>query len=188
MQQLKWWLVLAAIAAGASPRAEAQQPAAAPASAPAPAPAPGDVASEDAIIGALYDVISGAAGAPRDWDRMRSLFHPEARLIPAGRAPDGSYRIRVLTLKDWIANAEPYFAREGFFERELAHRSERFGQVVHRFSTYDSRHAASDTTAFARGINSIQLFNDGRRWWVMNIMWDAERPGLTIPEEYLRSR
>ena len=155
--------------------------------APAPVAASADVGSEDAIVKALYDVISGPAGAARNWDRMRSLFHPEARLIPAGRAQDGSYRIRVMTLADWIAGVEPYFAREGFFERELAHRSENFGQIVHRFSTYDSKHAVSDTAAFARGINSIQLFNDGRRWWVMNIMWDAERPGLTLPAEYLKS-
>ena len=64
---------------------------------------------------------------------------------------------------------------------------ERFGQIVPRFSTYDSRHAASHTAAFARGINSIQLVNDGPRWWLMNIMWDAERPGLTLPAEYLKS-
>jgi hypothetical protein len=153
---------------------------------PAPVPAaPADVESEEKIITALYEVISGPAGAARNWDRMRSLFHPQARLIPAGRAQDGSYRIRVMTLSEWIAGAEPYFAREGFYERELASRSEKFGQIVHRFSTYDSRHSAADTVAFARGVNSIQLFNDGTRWWVMTIMWDAERPGLTLPAEYL---
>ena len=185
MKCLHMWLAAGAVLLAGAVPGSAQQPAAGPV--PAPVAAPADVASEEAIVGALYEVISGAAGTARNWDRMRSLFHPEARLIPAGRAQDGSYRIRVMTLADWIAGAEPYFAREGFFERELAHRSERFGQIVHRFSTYDSRHAASDTAAFARGINSIQLFNDGRRWWVMNIMWDAERPGLTLPAEYLTS-
>lgn len=184
MKQLKFLLAGITLLTAVT-SAPAQQTA--PAQTPPPAAAPADVATEEAIIKALYDVISGPAGAPRNWDRMRSLFHPDAKLIPAGRAQDGTYRIRVMTLADWIAGAEPYFAREGFFERELAHRSERFGQIVHRFSTYDSRRAASDTAAFARGINSIQLFNDGRRWWVMNIMWDAERPGLTLPPEYLRS-
>jgi hypothetical protein len=175
-------LMAGGILAGAIP-ALAQQPT----PDPVPAAAPADVESQEKIIAALYDVISGPAGAARNWTRMRSLFHPQARLIPAGRAQNGSYRIRVMTLDEWIAGAEPYFAREGFYERELAHRSESFGQIVHRFSTYDSRHSAADTTAFARGINSIQLFNDGTRWWVMNIMWDAERPGLTLPAEYLRS-
>ena len=185
MNQVAKITLVGAVVLLAGAPAWAQQ--ATPAQAPVPAAAPADVASEEAIVKALYDVISGAAGTARNWDRMRSLFHPEARLIPAGRAQDGSYRIRIMSLSDWIAGAEPYFAREGFFEREVAHRSERFGQIVHRFSTYDSKHAVSDTAAFARGINSIQLFNDGRRWWVMNIMWDAERQGLTLPAEYLRS-
>lgn len=143
-----------------------------------------DVSSEEAIVRALYDVISGPAG-PRDWSRMRSLFVPDARLIPTGLTPDGSGRIRVMTLEQYIASAGPYFQREGFFERERSHRSDGFGQIVHRFSTYESRHAAADSTPFARGINSIQLFNDGKRWWVVSIMWDAERAGLVIPEKYL---
>lgn len=162
-------------------RSFAQQPP--PQSPPA---APEDVASEDAIIQALYDVISGPAG-PRDWDRMRSLFLPDARLIPTGRGQDSTYRIRVLTLDGYITSSGPYFAREGFFEREVANRREAFGQIVHRFSTYESRHSPGDAEPFARGINSIQLFDDGKRWWVVNIMWDAERPGLVIPERYLRS-
>jgi hypothetical protein len=145
-----------------------------------------DVSSEEAIVRALYDVISGPAG-PRDWDRFRSLFVPDARLIPAGRRPDSTYRVRVLTVDQYVASAGNYFQQEGFYERELAHRGEAFGQIVHRFSTYESRHAPTDMAPFARGINSIQLFNDGTRWWVVTIMWDAERPGLLIPDRYLRS-
>ena len=46
---------------------------------------PADVESIDAIIAALYDVISGPIGEKRDWDRFRSLFVPDARLIPTGQ-------------------------------------------------------------------------------------------------------
>jgi hypothetical protein len=46
-----------------------------------------DVQSVDGIVAALYDVISGAAGKPRDWDRMRSLFAPEGRLMAVGARP-----------------------------------------------------------------------------------------------------
>ena len=48
---------------------------------------PKDVASIDAIMKAVYDVISGDAGKLRDWDRFRSLFHKDARLIPSGKNP-----------------------------------------------------------------------------------------------------
>ena len=42
-----------------------------PATAQQPAADPADVASIDAIITAVYDVISGDAGVARDWDRFR---------------------------------------------------------------------------------------------------------------------
>ena len=159
--------------------AGAQEPAAAPAARPA------DVASEDAIIAALYDVISGAAGVERDWDRMRSLFIPGARLIPTGVAADGTVRHLVWTVEEYIERAGPGLERDGFFESELHRVSERFGNVVHAFSTYDSRRTLEDPEPFMRGINSIQLLFDGNRWWVATIMWDSERANNPIPAQYL---
>jgi hypothetical protein len=74
---------------------------------------------------------------------------------------------------------------QGFFEREIFNVSETFGGVTHRFSTYESRSRAEDPKPFARGINSVQLLNDGRRWWVVTVLWDVERPNNPIPAKYL---
>jgi putative lumazine-binding protein len=153
-----------------------------------PAARPEDVASVDAIVAALYDVISGPAGQPRDWERFRSLFGAGARLIPTGKRPDGTHSVHVYTPDEYAANATPFFARNGFFEREIGRRAEQFGGVVHVFSAYESKYAASDGVPFARGINSIQLVNDGQRWRVMTIMWEAERPENRIAERYLAPR
>ena len=168
-----------------TPLAEANaQATPAPAAAAVPAN-PADVASVDAIVAALYDVISGAAGQARNWDRMRSLFIPGARLIPTGQRPDGTAGHRVLTVEDYIASSGPGLEKNGFFEREIGRTTETFGNVTHVFSTYDSRRAAADPAPFARGINSIQLLHDGRRWWVVTIFWDSERPNNPIPAKYL---
>ena len=151
-----------------------------PATTSQPAANPADVASMDAIIKALYDVISGPAGQPRQWDRMRSLFVPGARLIPAGGpAP------RVLTVDEYINQAGPTLERNGFFEREISNQVETFGHVTHTFSTYESRRKAEDAQPFSRGINSIQLFNDGTRWSIVTVYWDSERPNNPIPAKYL---
>ena len=167
---------LAAVPASTA-RAQAGTPAA-PSSQPAANPA--DVASMDAIIKTLYDVISGPAGQPRKWDRMRSLFVPGARLIPAGGpAP------RVLTVDEYITRAGPGLESNGFFEREISNKVETFGHITHTFSTYESRHKAEDAQPFSRGINSIQLFNDGTRWWIVTVYWDSERPNNSIPAKYL---
>lgn len=149
---------------------------------------PADVKSMDAILAALYDVISGPAGKKRDWDRFRSLFVPGARLIPAVTRPDKSVEARVLDPEGYVTRAAPFLEKEGFYEREISRKVESFGHIAHVFSTYDSRHTAEDKTPFARGINSIQLMEDGKRWWIVTIYWDSERPDNPLPPQYLPSK
>jgi len=148
---------------------------------------PSDVASIDAIVTAAYDVISGPAGKKRDWKRERSLFYPGARLIPtaveAGRN-DVGLAPQMLDVEDYIARAEPLL-QKGFYEKEVARRVEQFGQIAHVWSTYESRHDPSDPEPFMRGINSIQLFNDGKRWWIVSIYWQHESAQHPLPEKYV---
>ena len=149
---------------------------------------PADVSSLDAIMKSVYDVISGDAGKTRDWDRFNSLFVSGARLIPTGKnAQSGVIGARTYTPDEYRQRAEPFFAKEGFFEREKARRVEMYGNIAHVFSTYESFHSLSDKTPFARGINSFQLLNDGKRWWVVTIYWQAESPENPIPKKYLKN-
>ena len=167
--------------------AAAQQAAPAPVPHPVvlsvPAAKPEDVASIESILAALYDVISGPAGQARDWNRMRSLFVPGGRLMPTGVRPDGSVVTRLLEVNDYIATSGPMLERVGFREREIARRVERFGHIAHVFSTYEGRMETEPTVI--RGINSIQLLNDGTRWWVVSVYWEAERPDNPLPQQYL---
>ena len=142
----------------------------------------------DAIVAALYDVISGPAGQKRNWDRFRSLFAPGARLIPTGRRPTGEFVSRSLTPEDYVQRNSALMEKSGFFEREISRRTEKFGSFAHLFSTYESRHARDEEKPFARGINSIQLMNDGKRWWIVTIFWQGEDEKNPLPAEYLRSR
>jgi hypothetical protein len=152
--------------------------------APAPAARPADVSSMDAIMKAVYDVISGPQGQKRDWDRMRSLFVPGARLIPVHVGKDGTREVRVLSVEDFIRRAAPVMEKEGFFERESHRTVDRYDDIAQVFSTYESRHAATDAKPFQRGINSFQLMFDGHRWWVVTIYWQGERPDAPIPKKY----
>ena len=176
-------LALPFVGAPAS-RAEAQS-SPAPQTATMPAAKPEDVQSIDAILAALYDVISGPAGQARNWDRFRSLFIPGARLIPTSTAPGGEVRHRVLTPDEYATQAGAGLERNGFFEREISRTTESFGHITQAFSSYESKRTAQDAKPFSRGINSIQLLNDGKRWYVVTIFWDSERPDNPIPTKYL---
>lgn len=151
-----------------------------------PAARPEDVESIDAIIAAVYDVISGPAGEERDWARFRSLFAPGARLIPTRVSEDGAANVAALTPEEYIEASGPFLEENGFFETEIGRVTEEFGHIAHAFSSYESKRAAEDAEPFQRGINSMQLLNDGERWWFVTIYWDAERPDSPIPDRYLR--
>ena len=133
-----------------------------------------DVESIEGIVKALYEVISGPAGE-RDWERERTLLHPSARLMPT-RVEGGGAAVDVFDCEGYITSRSPFFAANDFYEIEIAHRVERFGNIAHVWSTYEGRRSPEDPKLLLRGINSIQLFHDGDRWWVMSVMWDNERP------------
>ena len=146
---------------------------------------PRDVSSPEAIVAAVYDVISGPAGKKRNWDRMRTLFVPDARMIPTAKRPSGESTRRVLTVEEYIANSGPFLEKDGFFEMEIGKKTEQFGNIVHVFSTYESKRTLADEKPFMRGINSFQLWYDGKRWWVITILWQSESKDTPIPEKYI---
>ncbi len=180
--------VLAGLALVAAPTA-AQQDQAAPSEKPAvaepapiPAADPADVESIDAIVAALYDVISGPAGAERDWDRFRSLFAPGAVLSAMTPRADGSLPVRTFTPEQYVQLGGAFFKENPFYERETGRRLERFGNVANAMSAYASRHAPDDPEPFTRGINSITLLHDGTRWYVLSIAWDEAREENPLPD------
>ena len=188
MRKIRYALLLLALALAvpATVRPAAAQMAEEQAAETWPEADPEDVESIDAVIAALYDVISGPAGEARDWDRFRSLHIPQARLIPTGRnAQTGEFGHRVWSVDDFVEASGAVMEERGFFENEVARTTERFGSMAHAFSTYESRWTPDDLEPFQRGINSIQLMHDGTRWYVMNIFWTPETPELPIPERYL---
>ena len=140
---------------------------------------PDDVKSLDSILVAIYDVISGPAG-DRDWNRFRSLFVPEARLTSVTRKNGGP--VRILDVDGYVRGAGGYFKTHAFYESAIVNRIEKFGNIAQVFSSYASRNAPGEKP-FARGVNSIQLFNDGTRWWVLSILWDEETPANPLPPD-----
>ena len=154
------------------------------------APPPADALSVDSMIAALYASVSHAPDASPDFERMRAIFLYVGMLVAPvrlGQEITGSDVDGFISHFDRAAAArkEKGEAAQGFFEREIARKADCFGNVCQIFSTYESRHTASDAKPFERGINSIQLVNDGKRWWIASVAWDSEKPDKPIPAQYL---
>ncbi len=143
-----------------------------------------DVKTEAAIISALYDVISGEPGEARNWERFKYLFAKDAFLIPTNKNTSGVYGYRNMTPDDYITMFSTR-VKTGFFERELKHELVSFGTIAHVFSTYETKETKNGSIT-NRGINSIQLFYDQNRYYIMNVLWCAESLGFTLPPASLK--
>jgi hypothetical protein len=133
-----------------------------------------DFSNIDQVISTMYEVISGPAGKARDWALLRSLYHPEARLMPACSPPHESPRLRVLSVEEFIHRVGAIFARESFWERETGRDSETFGRIAHVLSYYESLRDPNGSP-FTSGKKTMQLFFDDTRWWIVSAMWNTER-------------
>ena len=172
-----------ALAAVATPGARAQAPAPKHMTVATIPPRPDDVATVDGMIKAVYEVISGPAGQPRQWARDRSLYTPGVTFVATGVGKRGPYAA-VLDHQAFVDQTDSGFVHDGFFEREIHRVTHAYGNIRQVFSTYEERRAP-DGPALGRGINSIQLFWDGRRWWIASAIWFDENAEHPIPREYL---
>lgn len=143
-----------------------------------------DTESIDSIIEALYASISGDAEVERDWDRFRNLFIEGAKLTPTFQNQQGQVGFIQWSPDEYIERAGASLERDGFHEDEISREVDTYRYITHVFSTYQSKRT-EDGEVFARGINSIQLFNDGNRWWVVSVFWSSENEEYPIPEKYL---
>jgi hypothetical protein len=139
---------------------------------------PADVGSLDGIIRAFYDVVSGPAGTPRQWDRDATLYHPGATFTIAHE--DGPPQ--TMSPSQWSEEVDEWLVTSGFTEREIHRVTREFGRMAHVWSTYEWQTADGRT---GRGINSIHLWNDGGRWWITHATWEDERPDNPIAAEFL---
>lgn len=142
-----------------------------------------DAESISAVIHTLYDVISGASGQERDWARFRNLFKPESRLLPTSKNKEGEFGLRAISPEEYVQLFSNN-VKTGFFETELHHEIEEYGTIAHVFSTYETKEI-KDGPAVNRGINSIQLFKDNERYYIISVFWCAESMGFPIPDNYL---
>ncbi len=115
-----------------------------------------DISSVDGMVNAFYEIVSGPAGQKRDWDRDKTLYSPGITFTTVTTV-NGSPVINTMT--------------------------HTYGSIVQVWSTYEFR-MTKDGAVVGRGINGIQLFHDGNRWWIKSAIWQSESDDVKIPSRY----
>ena len=143
---------------------------------------PADVSSIDALVKALYGVISGPAGLERNWSRAKSLFIPDIRMIAVNPNKAGQPNIRMISFQEYVDRVSIAVQKQGFYESEIKRSMRQFGNVAQVFSSYQIKHELKGEPV-VMGVNALQLYFDGHRWWIASIVWDTDRPGNQLPKE-----
>jgi hypothetical protein len=141
-----------------------------------------DVSKIEGIVTASYETISGGVGVPRQWGRDRTLFDPNSRSVAVGVNPKTkAVTTHGSTEQEFADESDASLVKDGFTERELKHVIKRFGNVATVLSSYEGTVASGKV--ITRGVNIFQLYFDGKRWWILSMVWDEERPDNPIPAE-----
>lgn len=134
----------------------------------------------DEVLEAFYETISGPAGT-QDWERSALLLHPDARMVRTRLDEHGQPVAFSFSVEEYRENTAPILARMDFYEVQTARRIVRFGNVAQVFSAYEAWDRPEGGNFIKRGMNMIHMFDDGSRWWIMHVIWDDEREGVTLP-------
>lgn len=145
----------------------------------------GDVVSTlDGIMKAYYDVVTVKQGEKVSYERDSCLHIKNAGVGIIHTGKDGKVTMHYMTLKTYHKASDASLEKEGFYEVEISRKVEHFGAIYHVFSTYETRHTA-DGPIIGRGINSIELYFDGTRFWITSWSFDEESKDNPLPKEYL---
>ena len=137
----------------------------------------------EALVADLYRAICFLPGGRPDFDLLKTLFAPEGRMISNnGDTPVAS---PVQGYIDRMTAAIDSGRLVSFQEQEIAARTEIYGKIAHRFSTYASRFLPEDAEPFDMGINSIQMMEVDGRWMITSLLWNNVNPDRPLPAKYL---
>lgn len=136
------------------------------------------------MTAALYAVVSSPPGQ-RDWEGIRDLYHPDARLVRTGVDERGSVFASVMSFDEYVADVEVKLADVSFSELEVAHDATIVGNVAQVASVYRFTFESPAEQREGRGVNFLTFVFDGNLWRIMSIVWDNERSGVSLPGRLL---
>ncbi|MBS1502366.1 MAG: hypothetical protein JST32_09920 [Bacteroidetes bacterium] len=130
-----------------------------------------DVGTLDGIIKAYYDVVSVKKGEKVSYERDSLLHIQGVRVGSAGIDAKGNPVLHFTTLKEFHRESDAYEEKEGFYEHETARTVQNIRNIYHVWSTYESSHEKGGKIV-AQGVNSIELYFDGKRFWILGWYYD----------------
>lgn len=130
-----------------------------------------EAGTPEALTASLYAFISGPKDQKRDLEKIRSLFHLQARILVAARHPEKGPFLRAMELEAFLGFAIPQWEK-GFFEKGTVGSVQRFEGLAQVWSPYEIRLSAEGPAMYT-GVNALQCAWDGKRWWITHLEFQS---------------
>lgn len=134
----------------------------------------------DGTINEVLKIVSGEKGATRNWEAFRFLFTPNAQITVLRHEKNNKNVPVTYSLEEFVRLGMRFYENDGFIEYELTKTIDEYNGIAHAFQSY----YAKELDVEEQGINSYQLVHDGKRWWIVSLLWTNNRNGVPLPEEY----
>lgn len=134
-------------------------------------------------VEALYEVISGPVGEPRDWDRFRAMFLDGAQMTVLAPMPGDGERVVTLTVEEYVSRNGERLTEMGFTEAETRRQTHIYGGLATILSAYEATRSDRGET-FATGVNTIVLARQDGVWKVASLAWRSETPDWPIERAF----
>jgi hypothetical protein len=135
-----------------------------------------------ALMATFLQAVSFEPGAAPEYASIRELFTPHGLLIN-----DSGERPEVSGVEAFIAPRQALVdsgALTAFKEVEVGTVTEIFGNIAHRFHTYEKRGTLDGVASEAVGMIPTQFIRTPGGWKITVMAWDDVRAGLNLPERY----
>lgn len=136
----------------------------------------------DDVAGQFFAAFTNVENKAADLGKLRTLFLPSCVIVKTcGPSPT------VYSLDQFIAPREKLLSGGrlvNFSEAEVAEQTFVFGGIAQRCCSYKKSGVLDGQEFEATGMKLIHLVKIGDDWKISSVIWDDERDGIRIPEQY----
>lgn len=140
---------------------------------------PDDRTQVDAVVATFFAAFTSGPDLDARLDALRAVFLPGAVVVRTCGAEPLLYDV-----EQFLAPRRALLhggALQGFREWEVEGRTELYGDVAHRWSSYAKEWEQDGEHRSGAGSKTVQLVRTGAGWRISAVAWDDARDGLPPP-------
>lgn len=126
----------------------------------------------NSLIDSFYSIISGKADEPRNWERFKGLFFTNAHLTTMRYNINNECIALPVDVETYIIGLERFLKTKDFYEYGFSYEVKISSNIAQVYSKYEAKLSPTDDDPIKKGVNLVQLANNGNGWKIVSMVWE----------------